>query len=90
MLGIHLIKQVSFVAMIKIHLVRLLTEDESETTTETSQHIWGKTKLVIMQRCRGKHKLLPSSTFCRGTGNRVWTNVFRIEEDFEIKTGKCK
>jgi hypothetical protein len=76
--------------MIKIHLVRLLTEDENATTTETSQHIWGKTKFEIMQRCRRKHKLLPSSAFCRGTGNRVWTNVFRAEKDFKIKTGKCK
>jgi hypothetical protein len=76
--------------MIKIHLVRLLTEDENATTTETSQHIWGKTKFEIMQRCRRKNKLLPSSAFCRGTGNRVWTNVFRAEKDFKIKTGKCK
>ena len=74
--------------MIKIHLVRLLTEDENATTTETSQHIWGKTKFEIMQRCRRKHKLLPSSKFCKGVGVRTWTNVFRIEEDFEIKTGK--
>ena len=41
-----------------------------------------------MQRCRRKHKLLPSSTFCTEPGNHVWTNVFRVEADFEIKTGK--
>jgi hypothetical protein len=50
----------------------------------------GSNKFEIMQRCRRKHKLLPSSTFCRGIGNLVWTNVFRVEEDFEINTGKCK
>jgi hypothetical protein len=43
-----------------------------------------------MQRCRRKYKLLPSSTFCKTPGIRVWTNVFRVEQDFEIKTGKCK
>jgi hypothetical protein len=41
-----------------------------------------------MEHCRRNHKLLPSSTFCNGTG--VWTNVFRVEEDFEIETGICK
>jgi len=41
-----------------------------------------------MQRCRRKHKLLPSSTFCKEPGNRVWTNVFRVEADLEIKAGK--
>ena len=41
-----------------------------------------------MKRCRRKHKLLPSSTYCKGVGNRVWINVFRVEEDLEIKTGK--
>jgi hypothetical protein len=51
---------------------------------------WGQTKSVIMERCRRNHKLLPSSTFCYGTGIRVWTNVFRVEEDFEIETGICK
>ena len=40
-----------------------------------------------MQRCRRKNKLLPSSTFCKGIGLQVWTNLFRVEEDFEIKTG---
>ena len=39
-----------------------------------------------MQRCRRKHKLLPSSTYCRGLNNRVWINVFRVEEDLEIKS----
>jgi len=43
-----------------------------------------------MKRCRAKDKLLPSSTYCRGLGSRVWTNVFRVEEDLEIKTGICK
>ena len=41
-----------------------------------------------MQRCRVNNKLLPSSAYCKGIGNRVWTNVVRVEEDFEIKTGK--
>ena len=41
-----------------------------------------------MQLCRRKQKLLPSSTFCKGVGVHVWTNVFRVEEDLEIKTGK--
>ena len=68
--------------------VHLLTEDGSEAKTETSQTVWGQTKFEIMQRCRRKNKLLPSSTFCKGQGNPVWTNVFRVEEDFEIKTGK--
>jgi hypothetical protein len=88
MLGIYWFKQVSFVAKIKIHLVRLLIEDGSEANVGTSQNIWGQTKFEIMQRCRRKHKLLPSSTFCRGIGNRAWINVFRVEEVFEIKTGK--
>jgi len=48
---------------------------------------WGQTKFEIMQQCRKKHKQLPSSTFCKGLGSPVWTNVFRVEEDFEIKTG---
>ena len=68
--------------------VRLLTDDGSEAKTETSQSIWAQTKFAIMQRCRRKHKLLPSSTFCKGFGNRAWTNVFRVEQEFEIKTGK--
>ena len=42
-----------------------------------------------MERCGGKHKLLPSSTFCNSS-NPVWTSVFRVEEDFEIETGICK
>ena len=71
-----------------MQLVHLLTEDGSEAKTKTLQTIWGQTKFEIMQRCRRKHKLLPSSTFCKGVGVRTWTNVFRIEEDFEIKTGK--
>jgi hypothetical protein len=71
-----------------MQLVRLLTEDGSEAKTETSQSTWGKTKFEIMQRCRRKQKLLPSSTFCRGIGDRAWINVFRVEEVFEIKTGK--
>ena len=48
--------------------VHLLTEDGSEAKTETSQTVWGQTKFEIMQRCRRKHKLLPSATFCRGLG----------------------
>ena len=40
-----------------------------------------------MQRCRQKHKLLPSSTYCKEFGIHVWTNVFRVEDDFEIQTG---
>ena len=71
-----------------MQLVCLLTEDGSEAKTETSQTVWGQTKLEIMQRCQRKHKLLPSSTFCSGLGVHVWTNVFRVEEDLEIKTGK--
>jgi hypothetical protein len=41
-----------------------------------------------MKRCRNKKKLLPSSTYCSKLMQRVWTNVFRVEEVFEIKTGK--
>ena len=67
-----------------VHLVRLLTADGSDA----SQSIWSKTKFEIMQQCRKKQKLLPSSTFCKGIGTNVWTNVFRVEEDVEIKTGK--
>ena len=71
-----------------MQLVCLLTEDGSEAKTETSQTIWGQTKFEIVQRCRRKHKLLPSSTYCRGLSYRVWINVFRVEEDLEIKSGK--
>jgi hypothetical protein len=71
-----------------MQLVRLLTEDGSKVKTETSQTIWGQTKFEIMQRCRRKHTLLPSSIFCNDVGIKSWTNVFRVEEDFEIKTGK--
>jgi hypothetical protein len=71
-----------------VHLVCLFTEDGRDAKTETSQSIWGQTKFEIMKRCRRKHKLLPSSTYCKGVGNRVWINVFRVEEDLEIKTGK--
>jgi hypothetical protein len=71
-----------------MQLVCLLTEDGSEAITETSQTIWGQTKFEIVQRCRRKHKLLPSSTYCKGLANRVWINVFRVEEDLEIKSGK--
>ena len=81
-------KQVSFVATIKIHLVRLLTDDGSDATTGSSQGIWSQTQFEIMYRCRTQHKLLPSSTYCKGLGVHVWTNMFRVEEDFEIKTGK--
>ena len=87
MLGMYWFTQVSFVANIKIHLVRLLSEDGDEARPEDGS-IWGQTKLEIMQRCRRKHTLLPSSIFCKGVGNRVWTNMFRVEEEFEIKTGK--
>ena len=71
-----------------VYLVRLLTENGSDATTDTAQSVWGQTKFEIMQRCRRKQKLLPSSTFCKGVGVLVWTNVFRVEEDLEIKTGK--
>ena len=81
-------KQVSFVATIKIHLVRLLTDDGIDATTGTSQIIWSQTQFEIVHRCRTKHKLLPSSTYCKGLGIQVWTNMFRVDEDFEIKTGK--
>ena len=50
--------------------------------------IWGQTKFEIMKRCRNKKKLLPSSTYCSKNINHVWTNVFRFDEDLEIKTGK--
>jgi hypothetical protein len=43
-----------------------------------------------MEHCRRNHKLLPSSTFCKEPVVRVWTNVFRVEEDFEIETGIYK
>ena len=59
--------------------VKGVCEDGSPAT---AQSFWGKNKSVIMERCRRNHKLLPSSTFCNGTGVRVWTNVFRVEEDF--------
>ena len=71
-----------------IHHVCLFTEDGSEAKTGSSQAIWGQTKFEIMHRGRTKHKLLPSSTYCKGVGNYIWTNVFRVEEDLEIKTGK--
>jgi hypothetical protein len=71
-----------------MQLVCLLTEDGSEAKTETLQTIWGQTKFEIVQRCRRNHKLLPSSTYCRGINIRVWINVFRVEEDPEIKSGK--
>ena len=73
-----------------IHLVCLLIEDGSAARKGTSQSTWGQTKSVIMELCGIKHKLLPSSTFCKEIGNRVWTNVFRVEKDFEIEAGKCK
>ena len=76
--------------MIKIRFVRLITEDGSEAKSENSQWIWGQTKFEIMKRCRRNHKLLPSSTYCKEIGYPVWTNVFRVEDDFEIRTGKCK
>jgi hypothetical protein len=41
-----------------------------------------------MQRCRAKNKLLPYSTYCKGIGYPVWTNMFRV--DFEIKAGIFK
>ena len=72
-----------------IHLVRLLTEDgKPAKAAETSQSIWGQTKLEIMQRCCAKNKLLPYSTYRKGSGYHVWTNMFRV--DFEIKAGICK
>ena len=71
-----------------MQLVCLLTEDGSEAKTETLPTIWGQTKFEIVQRCRRNHKLLPSSTYCRGINIRVWINVFRVEEDPEIKSGK--
>ena len=76
-------KQVSFVFFYtKIHLFTYRRRSEAGIS------IWGKTKFEIMQRCRRKHKLLQSSTFCRRHNINVWTNVFRVEEDLEIKTGK--
>ena len=81
-------KQVSCVVNYTlIHLVCLLIEDGDEARPEDGS-VWGQTKFEIMQRCRRKHKLLPSSTYCKGLGSRVWINVFRVEEDLEIKTGK--
>ena len=50
--------------------------------------IWGQTQFEIMKRCRRKKKLLPSSRYCSKLPHHVWTNVFRVEEDLEIKTGK--
>ena len=78
-----------FIARCIIH-VRLISEDGNSAITEPSQQFWGQTKSVIMERCRRNNKLLPSSTFCNGNGFRVWTNVFRVEEDFEMETGICK
>jgi hypothetical protein len=60
------------------HLVCLLTEDGNPAVTVTLQAFWGIAKSVIMERCRRKHKL------------RVWINVFRVEEDFGIRTGIYK
>lgn len=72
-----------------IHLVCLLIEDgKPARAAETSQSIWGQTKLEIMQRCRAKNKLLPYSGYCKGIGYHVWTNMFRV--DFEIKAGIYK
>ena len=71
-----------------VHLVRLLTKNGSDATAGTDQSIWGQTKFEMMQRCRREQQLLPSSTFCKGVGVHVWTNVFRVEEDLEIKSGK--
>jgi hypothetical protein len=76
--------------MIKIRFARLITEDGSKAKSETSQWIWGRTKFEIMKRCRRNHKLLPSSTYCLEQGHRVWTNVFRVEDDFEFRTGIYK
>ena len=78
-----------FIPRCIIH-VRLITEDGNPAITGISEQFWGQTKSVIMERCRRNNKLLPSSTFCNVTGIRVWTNVFRVEEDFEIETGICK
>jgi hypothetical protein len=76
-------KQVSIVVILPRY-VCLLTEDRSEAGIS----IWGQTKFEIIKRCRRKKKLLPSSTYCSKFDNHVWTNVFRVEEDLEIKTGK--
>ena len=82
-------KQVPFVVTYAMmHHVCLLAEYGNEAKTGSSQPIWGQTQFEIMQRCRAKNKLLPSSAYCKGIRNLVWTNVFRVEEDFEIKTGK--
>jgi hypothetical protein len=44
-----------------------------------------------MERCGRKHKLLPSSTYCKEAhANPVWTSVFQVKENFEIETGICK
>jgi hypothetical protein len=86
-------KQISFELIIPrytIH-VHLLTDDGKPAITaitEPAQQFWGLTNSVIMERCRIKHKLLPSSSYCNA--NSVWTSVFRVEEDFEIETGICK
>ena len=76
-------KQVSFVVILPRY-VCLLTEDRSEAGIS----IWGQTKFEIMTRCRRKKKLLPSSRYCSKNNNHVWTNMFRVEEYLEIKTGK--
>jgi hypothetical protein len=88
----HVKADFSCSSLYKIYIihVHLLTEDGSPAITEPSQSFWGQTKSVIMERCRRNHKLLPSSTFCNETGIQVWTNVFRVEEDFEIETGILK
>ena len=65
----------------------LLTEDGDQARPEDGT-IYGQSKFEIMQRCRRKHKLLPSSTYCKEIGIDVWTNVFRVEDNFEIQTGK--
>ena len=78
-------------SLYKIYIihVHLLTEDGRPAITGTSQQYWGLNKSVIMEHCRNKHKhkLLPSSTYCKSRDNPVWTSVFRVEEDFEIETG---
>ena len=57
--------------------VRLLTEDGDVARPEDGS-IWGQIKFEIMQRCRRKHKLLPSSTFCRGLNNKMFGQMYFV------------
>jgi hypothetical protein len=85
--GMYMFKQVSFVVNnTMIHHTYSFIYSRRKKASESH---WGKTQFEIKSSCRTKHKLLPSSTYCSEQGYRIWTNVFRVEEDLEIETGIC-